>query len=353
MPHSILLLAFFQNVGQTFFQSIWDNKLQTMSNLTASGGAISIVAYGILSVFLIVGVYEVFLGGGSLKELIVLMAKIAMCAFLVTNWNAFFTDITTNGAFQVANYIAGNDFYKTIWNDYVKVILGRFVTLKILNPFGDVMALVNIAAMAIAAVVYMLAYYLLQICFLIWGAALYVIGPLLVALLPSSFAGSFGKTYFRGVLQWLSWPILYALFGRVIEGILPDPSTLQELTLSTPIEILAISIIIIFIPVLAHMIIAGDFAGTLSSSITYGTMSYQGAKKLKEALFGKKDKSGGGGGGSQGGSSSGGGEGGGGSSGSESAGITVAPPPATPPAGSSGYPPRGAAPAYYTAPPIE
>jgi hypothetical protein len=44
-----------------------------------------------------------------------------------------------------------------------------------------------------------------------WGAILWGIGPIIIALLPSSWLGRYATAYLSKVGEWLMWPILYAI----------------------------------------------------------------------------------------------------------------------------------------------
>jgi hypothetical protein len=314
----IMALAFFQSSGQAFFQSLWSSNFSAVSGWFGSGGAITVAADGILSVLLILGVYEVFGRGGSYSELLMLMAKVAMCAFLIENWTAFFSDITTNGAFALANSIASKDFYASLWSNYLALVKSNFGTLSPLDMGKDVILLVNGAAVLVASVVYWLAYYLLTFLFTVWGLALYAIGPLLVAMIPSSFAGAFGKGYLKGLMQWLSWPILYAAMGKIVSGLASQTgwdytNGVNILTTSAIIAVFAVALI--FVPVIAHMVIAGEFAGTVGVMLGRIADAAGAANSLSNAVSGGSGSGSGasssGGGGSASASSGSGGYGGG------------------------------------------
>jgi hypothetical protein len=335
LPHfdPTLALAFFQSSGQAFFQTLWSSNYSAVSGWFGSGGAITVAADGILSVFLILGVYETFGRGGSYSELFSLMAKVAMCAFLIQSWNTFFSDITTNGAFALANSISNQDFYSNLKDNLQNLIKNNFSDLSPWSLFTDVTLLVNAFAVLLASIIYWIAYYLLSFVFTVWGLSLYAIGPLLVAFIPSSFAGNFGLGYFKGLVQWLSWPILYAVMGQIISGLASQSGwdyTTGVNILTTSAIIIVFSVALIFIPWIAHFIIAGDFARSIGGPVMNQIMSSLSGtgSSVQNAVQGM---SGGGGGNSASGSSQSGPPSptGGGS-------PSVAPPPPTPPASPAG-----------------
>lgn len=349
--HPTVALALFQSgsAGQAFFQSLWSSDYSAVAQYVGSGGAVSSAAYGILSVLLLYGVYETFMQGGSMRELIVMMGKIAVCAFLITNWTTFFTDITTNGAFQLANAIAGTDFYSTLWTKLTTLITNNFSATNPLDLLKDVTLLLEAAMVLIAVVVYWVAYYILMALFTLFGLCLYMIGPLLVSMIPSSLVGSFGKGYIKGLLQWLSWPIIYVVLGQLITGLEnynpPQTSSLASagttsLTLfTTSAMILCISCALILIPFIANSLIQGSFNGVASA---VGSLAGTAVGIGLGAAFGgagMMSSAGGGGasgGGASGGGATGGGGGGGGGTGAGGGGGSIAPPAPSPAGGMRG-----------------
>ena len=53
----------------------------------------------------------------------------------------------------------------------------------------------------------------------LFGSLLYVVGPLVLALIPIPGIGQLGKTYAVNVMIWNAWGILYAVFGALITAI--------------------------------------------------------------------------------------------------------------------------------------
>ncbi len=47
-----------------------------------------------------------------------------------------------------------------------------------------------------------------MICFVFWGSFLYVLGPLVVATMPSSTLGRFHSRWIENFFVWNCWPLL-------------------------------------------------------------------------------------------------------------------------------------------------
>lgn len=273
----LLQLAFHPSVaplaaGANFFQALWASEQGTASGLVAPGSAIFVAAMGILSVILIAGVYEVFARGGDMLGLLVLMIKVAVCGLLITEWSKFFTDVTSNGAFQLAQSISSSDFYSQVGSGLKTQMTALFSGMSFMAIFKDVTVLMNACAYCFAFIIYYIAYWLMEFLFTAWGMILYALGPLLVAVIPSRFAGSFGKTYVKSLVEWLSWPVLYALLASLISSLQNNTdwatATVQTTANNLQVEWVTIvySIMLLLLPWIAHRILGGDFAGTVGQA---------------------------------------------------------------------------------------
>jgi CheY-like chemotaxis protein len=71
----------------------------------------------------------------------------------------------------------------------------------------------------VAYVVYALAIVVFCFFYVLFGSLLYVLGPLVLALIPISGIGQLGKSYAINLMVWNAWGILYATFGALITAI--------------------------------------------------------------------------------------------------------------------------------------
>jgi hypothetical protein len=318
-------MAMFQATGQQFLQNIWTSSQSSVTPLVGSGGAITSAAYSILSVILILGVYEAFAKGGGMRDLVMLGVKVAACGFLISQWTTFFTDITTNGSFALANSISGNDFYTTLQTTITNMVNLHWGSLSFSNIGQDAIEAVDLVAIGIAMLLYWAVYYVMIFAFTAWGLILMAIGPLLVASLPSSLVSSYGSQYLKGLVQWLSWPVLYSVMGALVQGLQSNTTWTPSATATTNTNDLtltgvtiAYSVALVSIPWMAHHIINGDFARSIGDTITRMDPSGSGKQASKTAEKTPSGDSSAGGGSSEGGSAS------------------VGPPSSTPPSGNGG-----------------
>jgi hypothetical protein len=116
----------------------------------------------------------------------------------------------------------------------------------------------------------------------LFGAVLYVVGPLVLALIPISGVGQLGKSYAVNVMIWNAWGILYAVFGALITaiqvnqvnnilgngflGFLKGTGDSVMLGLVSIFYALAIALI----PFIAKRIISGDVGSTAFALVRAG-----------------------------------------------------------------------------------
>jgi len=84
---------------------------------------------------------------------------------------------------------------------------------------GDPAGTITVSMLFIAYVLYALAIIVFCFFYTLFGSVLYVLGPLVLALIPISGIGQLGKTYAVNLMIWNAWGILYAVFGALITAI--------------------------------------------------------------------------------------------------------------------------------------
>src|SRR5439155_17740680 len=61
----------------------------------------------------------------------------------------------------------------------------------------------------------------------LYGAVLYVLGPVVIALLPSFGVGSMSRVYIINVLTFHFWGVIYSILGALITAV--NLSTVQQI----------------------------------------------------------------------------------------------------------------------------
>jgi hypothetical protein len=320
-------------------------------------GTLQTMSYSILAITLLMGVYESFLSGGSIRQLGVTFLKFGAAAAIVANWNSFVTDVVGVGTTFATSFLGANsDLLKQWVTDLNTQLTTTNLSSLLANGISAVaMGAIMVLIIMLSAILFLLCMKLLTLCFVFWGGVLYCMGPLLVALGPSGVVSDITKKYCRSLAEWAMWPALYAMFCTLMNAIgmgnvsavlgqqngLPagigDPATNNSITLV--LTSLLYGVCVIIIPFIAHYVIGGSFAGiaggvaaAIKSAVALGTGG-AGAAAMGGGGAGAGASAGGGGiTGGGGGITLGSGASSGSSSSSSSSGnsTTSLPPPRTP-----------------------
>jgi hypothetical protein len=162
--------------------------------------------------------------------------------------------------------------------------------------FSSLWSLVSGGASAIVAglitiVGYLLlpiTYTLFTLFYALYGSILYVIGPFVLALIPSRALGQMGRSFLANLLVFECWGLLYAILQALMSALqITNPmqfsgSFLQAFvgasqTIVMSVASVLISVMIVLIPFIASRIVRGDVGTTLmtviSGAVTAGAMA--------------------------------------------------------------------------------
>jgi hypothetical protein len=109
-----------------------------------------------------------------------------------------------------------------------------------------------------------------------YGAVLYVVGPLVLALYPALGVGQLARTFMVNLLVWNAWGIIYAIISQLLTimsanslaniftnqsfgGAFQGASQMLLISLSS----ILLSIMILLIPFIAKRVISGDVGSTM------------------------------------------------------------------------------------------
>ena len=81
------------------------------------------------------------------------------------------------------------------------------------------MALVSVLVQLVAAVVFPIALLIFTILYCLYGAVLYTVGPMVLALYPAFGVGQLARSYLVNVFVFHAWGIVYALFSVLLTAI--------------------------------------------------------------------------------------------------------------------------------------
>jgi hypothetical protein len=264
-------------VMQFFFTTAWATSQGVLNGLL---GPIQAMAFAILVVTLLMGVYESFLAGGSLRQLAVTLVKFGVAAALIAQWGTFIGDVVQAGTTLASNFLNGNVDMLVHWLiDLNNTMTNTNLTTLLASGLSSLaMGLVMLSIIILSTVLFISCMKILTICFVFWGGVLFCVGPFMVALAPSGVVSSHARSYFRSLAEWAMWPMLYAMFVTLMNAagmgtvsavlgqasiITPgsgaDQSTNNAVTLA--VSSLLYGVCIILIPFIAHYVVGGSFVG--------------------------------------------------------------------------------------------
>ena len=241
------------------------------------------IAGVILILSLLWAVYEAYSSGGDVRLLGVAAIKYLVLGLVFLNYPNAFRAVNAmfNGvADGIYNLSGGLDVIQQ-WNNSLSQAWQ--------NDPNWFSALWNLVTGGVAAVVaglitlvgYLLlpfTYTLFTLFYALYGSILYVVGPLVLALMPSRGLGQLGRTYFVNMMVFQSWGLLYAIFQALMSALqITDPnqfsgSFLQAFVGSSQMIVMSLasvllSIMIALIPFIASRIVRGEVGSTLMTVI--------------------------------------------------------------------------------------
>ena len=306
-----------------YFQSMFQ---QVYNGITSSGvlPAVQQIAEAILLLAALFAVYEAYAKGGDARTLALAGVRYLIMGLIISQYpnvfrnvnNAFAnvaqaiapTDVWTNFRDQVQSYLSANSGQGAWWNWVVGGVAGAF----------------SLIFQAIAVLVFPISYAIFSFFYSMYGAVLYVVGPLVLALYPALGAGQLARTFMVNLLVWNAWGIIYAIISQLLTimsannltsiftsqsfgGAFQGASQMLLISLSS----ILLSIMILLIPFIAKRVVSGDVGSTMLTVVGIAAAAAQ------TAIAGWA--------GMQGGAASGGGD----------------PPPPPPPPGGPPPPPPG------------
>jgi hypothetical protein len=268
---------------------------QKLLNMAMSGidgtsiiATVTNIAFAILLVGFLVSLYQAALRGGDVQALAVSAIKYLVVAMIIANWSSVFRDV--NGSFnKIAEFIgsssgAGDMFLS--WMNQLQQQAAANPNLTFWDMItGDPAGSITVGLLLVAYVLYALALIVFCFFYTLYGSILYVLGPLVLALIPVSGVGQLARTFAVNLMIWNAWAILYAILGALITAIqvnrvndilghgflgfllsAPDSAVLGLVSIFYALSIA-------LIPFIAKRIISGDVGSSAFAIVRAGTFA--------------------------------------------------------------------------------
>jgi len=145
---------------------------------------------------------------------------------------------------------------------------------------GGIVGLLDTPFILISYVIYPLTYVLFCFFYSFYGAVLYVVGPIVLSLLPAFGLGSLARNYIINLMTFHFWGVIYSILGALITAV--NIGTVQQVLTTGGFmggfigvdEALLLGLASIFyavslaiIPFLAARIVRGETFGTIAHVI--------------------------------------------------------------------------------------
>lgn len=271
------------NMSSFYFEQLLQNGLNGMDRQGITAAVLQI-AGAVLILSLLWSVYEAYANGGDVRLLGVAAIKYLILGLIFLNYQTAFRAV--NGMFNgvadgIYNLSGGFDVIKN-WNNSLAQAWQNDP-----NWFSAIWSWVTGGVSAVAAGLITLAGYLIlpftyalfTLFYALYGAILYVVGPFVLALIPSRGLGQLGKTYFVNLMIFHCWGLLYAILQALMSALqITDPmqfngSFLQAFVGSTQVIVMSVasvllSIMVALIPFVAGRIVRAEIGSTLMTVIS-------------------------------------------------------------------------------------
>jgi len=235
----------------------------------------------ILLVTFLVAVYESFIRGGDVRMLGIAAVKYVALGLVLLSYATVFRDVNTSfntlADFISNNTTGGADVFGVWMGD----LADAFNTSGFQKLFeliaGGVAGLIGALFVIVSYAVFPLTYAAFCFFYSLYGAVLYVLGPVAIALLPSFGIGPMARVYIINILTFHFWGVIYSIIGALITAV--NLSTVQQIlnsggfmngfvgleqALLLGIASIFYSLSIAVIPFLATRILRGETFGTIA-----------------------------------------------------------------------------------------
>ena len=261
------------------FEQMFNNAL----NGIATAGLMSTVltvAYGILLASLLFAAYEAWTRGGDVRALGVSAVKYLALGLLFANGGTMYDSVFRSvvGSFnQMAHAMAGvgpTDVFGAWLTEIRNTALTSTTFLNVIT--GAFSGLLSALLLLVAMILYPVAYTVFAVLYSLFGTILYVVGPLVLALMPSMGVGTLARRYAVNFVIFSAWGLLYGILCRLtmalnihsmaaITGAGSFAGALQGAAAEVLLAAASIlfSVCILLIPFLAKRIVEGDLGTTM------------------------------------------------------------------------------------------
>jgi hypothetical protein len=242
------------------------------------------IAGVILICSLLWSVYEAYSNGGDVRALGVAAFKYLILGIVFLNYPSAFRAVNS-----MFNSVADGIYNMSGGMDAVQSWLNSMSQAWNTDPnwysalwnwaTGGVSAIVAGLISLVGYILLPFTYTLFTLFYALYGAILYVVGPFVLALMPSRGLGQLGRSFFVNMMVFQCWGLLYAIFQSLMSALqITDPmqftgSFLNAFSGASQVIVMSLasvllSIMIALIPFIASRIVRGDIGSTFMTVVS-------------------------------------------------------------------------------------
>jgi len=242
------------------------------------------IAQIVLLISFLVAVYESFVRGGDVRMLGIAAVKYVALGLVLLSYATTFRDVNAMfnsfADFIANNTTSGTDIFK-VWMSDLRTFFNQYGYTRIFDLImGGIVGLLDTPFILISYVVYPLTYVLFCFFYSFYGAVLYVVGPIVLSLLPAFGLGALARNYIINLMTFHFWGVIYSILGALITAV--NIGTVQQVlttggfmggfigvdeALLLGLASIFYSISLAIIPFLAARIVRGETFGTIAHVI--------------------------------------------------------------------------------------
>ena len=270
-----------------YFEQLLQNGLNGIDQQGITGAVLHIAGV-ILILSLLWAVYEAYAQAGDVRSLVLAGMKYLVLGLVFLNYQSTFRAV--NGMFDG---VADGIYSLSGGIDVIKA-WGNSLSQAWQTDPSWFSALWNMVSGGVSAIVaglitlfgYLLlpfTYTLFTLFYALYGSILYLVGPFVLALIPSRALGQMGRSFFTNMMVFQCWGVLYAILQSLMSALhITNPmqfrgSFLQAFVGSSQMIVMSVasvllSVMIALIPFIASRIVRGDI-GTTFMTVISGAMT--------------------------------------------------------------------------------
>ena len=266
-----------------YFEQLLQNGLNGIDQRGITAAVLQIAGV-VLILSLLWAVYEAYAGGGDVRLLGVAAIKYLVLGLVFLNYPSAFRAVNS-----MFNGVADGIYKLSGGVDVIKAWGNSLSQAWQTNPnwFSSLWSLVTGGVSAIVAglitligyLILPFTYTLFTLFYALYGSILYVVGPFVLALIPSRGLGQLGRTYFVNLMIFQCWGLLYAILQALMSALqITDPmqfngSWLEAFVGSSQMIVMSVAsvllaIMVALIPFIASRIVRGDIGSTLMTVVS-------------------------------------------------------------------------------------